>query len=246
MNTGFHYSDPDSSLITLKSGMDLFSQDDQAGLMYVVLSGGVDIYRDRKLVMNLGPESVLGAEPLFILEDRYLYTARSSAISRFSSYQYSDLFDIFGTQPMIIKQILHSISRQLGSLWSGARAQDLSDLQFLGDIRTYGPGQWVIREGEDDTSLFRIVSAQKGLEVTKDGQKITVLRTPGDFFGEMAVVLGEKRTASVRSLGDAILEVYPGDQLQNILSDYPLVSMRIITALSKRLAETTRSLTVGD
>lgn len=245
MNYTFQHNSISSSILTLESARELFTQDEVAGAFYVVLSGTADMYRNNEMFMRLGPDSVLGAEPLFTPGGTYLYTVKSSGMTRISRYAYPDLLDMLGAQPKIFKQMLNSICTQLKDFWTraGAQAGIAPELYYLGDIRSYGPDQWVIREGEDDTEIFRIVSADKGLEVSRGGHKLAVLENPGDFFGEMASVLEENRTASVRSLGNSILEVYPGSQLQNILTDYPEVSMGIITALSKRLAETTRALT---
>lgn len=245
MNHTFQHNSISSSILTLESARELFTQDEVAGAFYVVLSGTADMYRNNEMFMRLGPDSVLGAEPLFTPGGTYLYTVKSSGMTRISRYAYPDLLDMLGAQPQIFKQMLNSICTQLKDFWAraGAQAGIAPELYYLGDIRSYGPDQWVIREGEDDTEIFRIVSADKGLEVSRGGHKLAVLENPGDFFGEMASVLEENRTASVRSLGNSILEVYPGSQLQNILTDYPEVAMGIITALSKRLAETTRALT---
>ncbi len=245
MNQTSAYNDISRSVLTLEGGRDLVVQDEEAGYFYVVLSGIVDMYRDSKMVMQLGQDSVLGAEPLFSPEGKYLYTIRSSGMVRVSRYSYPDLLDMLGAQPRIFRQTLNTFCAQLKEFWSGTAATKCiaPDLHFLGDIRSYESNEWVIREGEDDTEIFRIVSTDKGLEVSRGGHRLAVLQTSGDFFGEMASVLNEKRTASVRSLGNSILEVYPGARLQSILADYPDVSMRIITALSKRLAETTKALT---
>ncbi|MFO7727983.1 MAG: cyclic nucleotide-binding domain-containing protein [Desulfonatronovibrio sp.] len=233
------------SMVTLENGRELFVQDDKADFFYVVLSGRIGVYRDKQKITELGPDAVVGAEPLFSPGSSYFYTVRASGMVRVSRYAYSDLLDMLGAQPGIFSQILNSLCAQLKDFWfrTGSDMGAAPDLHFLGEIRSYAPDEMVIREGEFDTEIFRIVSSEKGLEVAREGHRLTILETPGDFFGEMAAVLDEKRTASVRSLGNSILEVYPGDQLQNILTDYPQVSMRIITALSKRLAETTKELT---
>ncbi len=245
MDKGSLYNDMSRSMITLEGGKELFVQDEQADFFYVVLSGAVDIYRDNQKVLELGPDAVLGAEPLFSPGGKYIYTVKSSNLSRVSRYAYSDMLDMLGAQPRLFTQVLNSLCAQLKEFWAGAglSACEAPDLHFLGEIRSYSHNQTVIHEGAEDTEIFRIVSCERGLEVSREGHKLAVLQTPGDFFGEMAAVLGEKRTATVCSLGNSILEVYPGEQLQNILSDYPQVSMRIITALSQRLAETTKALT---
>lgn len=244
MNQPVHFSEISRTMVTFDDGSKIFEQDSQADYFYIVLSGAVEVFRDGQKVMTLGSDSVLGFEPLFSPGARYLYTVKSSGTSRLSKYFFPDILDSLTSQPGIIHQILSSMSMQLKNLWSeaGIRSCSDADLHFLGEIRTYAPGDLIIAEGENDTDIFRIVSAPKGLEVSKEGHKLAVLDTPGDFFGEMAAILSESRSASVKSLGDSIIEVYPGDQLQNILADYPQVSMRIVTTLSRRLSETSKSL----
>jgi len=241
----FAQSGMSSSVMVLEGGAVLFDQEVKADCFYVVLSGSADIYLNNEMVTQCGPESVLGAEPLFSQGGRYLYTVKSSGRVRASRYLYPELLDMLGSQPGIFKQMLDSFCGQLQDFWTRAGIHTVADpeLYFMGDVRSFGPNQWIIREGEGTTDIFRIVSAEKGLEVSRGGHKLALLQTPGDFFGEMAAVLGEKRTASIRSLGDCILEVYPDHQLQNILADYPGVSMRIIKNLSGRLDQTTRALT---
>ncbi|WP_045215220.1 Crp/Fnr family transcriptional regulator [Desulfonatronovibrio magnus] len=226
-------------------GTQIISQGMEADRIYVILSGRVDILCHGKKVIELGPESVLGAEPVFFPETSYLYSAIVSRQTRISEYHYSDILDMISTSPDLFHQIFSSMSKQLGKLWNeiGENVEhEQNDMHFVGEIRSYTENQWVIQEGQEDTDIFRIVSSDKGLEVSRSGHKLATLNTPGEFFGEMAIILGEKRTASVRSLGNSILEVYPGHQLQNILADYPGIAMRIIKAMSQRLAHTTKAL----
>lgn len=64
----------------------------------------------------------------------------------------------------------------------------------LGDERLYTRGESIIREGDAGGSMFVIVSGQADVRIAG-----TLVRTlgPGDFFGEMSLLTGEKRAATV-------------------------------------------------
>ncbi|WP_028574262.1 cyclic nucleotide-binding domain-containing protein [Desulfonatronovibrio hydrogenovorans] len=236
---------PLDSTVVMEEGRELLVQDRLADCLYLILSGRIDLFRDRDKVLQLGPGSVVGAEPLFCRSRSYTYSAVCVGTVRASRYYYSQILDQLGLAPEPVRGILDSLGHQLDFFWTAGRDSDLSREHFLGQIRTYDPGQWIIREGNIDTDIYRIVSTDGGLEVSKDGRELARLDAPGEFFGEMAWILGEKRTASVRALGRTVLEVHPGEQLESIVSQYPQLAMRIITALSGRLARTSREL-AGD
>ncbi len=63
---------------------------------------------------------------------------------------------------------------------------------------------WLVREGELGDAFYVVGSGR--VEVTQHG---TLLRElgPGDWFGELALLRGVPRTASVRSLSEATLVV---------------------------------------
>ncbi|MGD9733348.1 MAG: cyclic nucleotide-binding domain-containing protein [Desulfamplus sp.] len=82
----------------------------------------------------------------------------------------------------------------------------------------YEPGEVVIREGDFDSWTFWIV---KGIyKVIIGGSVITTLSTPGDIFGEMSVLEGLPRTASVLSVGEGICLGIDMSVLGNIDDDY--------------------------
>jgi ABC-type bacteriocin/lantibiotic exporter with double-glycine peptidase domain/CRP-like cAMP-binding protein len=68
---------------------------------------------------------------------------------------------------------------------------------------SYGFGETIVREGEPAGSLFVIVSGSaRAAKATPDGHEVplSVLR-PGDVFGELALLRGGARTATVRASG---------------------------------------------
>ncbi len=101
------------------------------------------------------------------------------------------------------------------------------------DIENYEDGDVVIREGNSDMDFFKLLRG--GLSVLKGGKKIAELTEPGEYFGEMAVLSGESRNASIVSLGRSAIKRYPGDKLDEIIEKYPDVSSHLFRAMAARL-----------
>jgi type IV pilus assembly protein PilB len=101
------------------------------------------------------------------------------------------------------------------------------------DVEKYEDGDVIIREGNTDLDFFKLLRG--GLSVVKNGKKIAELTEPGEYFGEMAVLSGEARNASIVSLGRSAIKRYPGDKLDEIIAKYPDVSGHLFRAMASRL-----------
>jgi signal-transduction protein with cAMP-binding, CBS, and nucleotidyltransferase domain len=70
-----------------------------------------------------------------------------------------------------------------------------------------------------------------------DGKTSAAVLEKGDFFGEMAVLEGLPRTASVRALTDVKLVRVDGATFTQLLRSEPEIAVRIMRMLSRRLRE---------
>jgi voltage-gated potassium channel len=95
------------------------------------------------------------------------------------------------------------------------------------------PGDYVVQAGDRARSMYFVSSGE--LEVlSADGS--TVLRTlaKGDFFGEVALVFGETRSASVRAV--TYCDIYRLDRelFEETLEDYPDIAAQIRAKAAER------------
>ncbi len=108
------------------------------------------------------------------------------------------------------------------------------------DVEEYEDGDVIIREGNQDIDFFKLIRG--GLTVVKSGKKIAELTEPGEYFGEMAAISGEQRTASIISQGRSTVKRFPGDKLDEIIEKYPDVSAHLFKTMTSRLLKSNQIL----
>jgi type IV pilus assembly protein PilB len=101
------------------------------------------------------------------------------------------------------------------------------------DVERYEDGDVIIREGNRDIDFFKLV--QGTLSVAKNGKKIAEIVQPGEYFGEMAAISGEPRSASIISKGRSIIKRFPGDKLTEIIEKHPDVAKHLFEIIVNRL-----------
>jgi CRP-like cAMP-binding protein len=82
------------------------------------------------------------------------------------------------------------------------------------------------------------------LKETAGRQRMVTTLGPGDFFGEMAVVTGRPRSATVEVVEDAELLKVPADKLQEMVAGNGEVAIRLIQHLAERLEHANRFIDV--
>jgi len=95
-------------------------------------------------------------------------------------------------------------------------------------------GTLLVREGDFAYEFFAIEEGTATVE--HDGQQLATLG-PGDYFGEMALLETERRTASVRATSPMQLIVMFGADLRNLLHDSPELAAEIRTTIRERLGK---------
>jgi len=106
----------------------------------------------------------------------------------------------------------------------------------------YLKGQTVFSEGQEGDALYLIQSGQVQVVTgPPEEEKILAYLGPGNFFGEMALLLKEPRTATVRVTIDSELQVLRKKDLETLLKDYPTIALQMSRELSRRLVETSRT-----
>ena len=102
-------------------------------------------------------------------------------------------------------------------------------------------GATVFRQGDPGGSMYVIRAGKvRVLKEAQGRQRVVTTLGPGDFFGEIAVVTGRPRTATIEVLEDVELLRVPADKLQEMVSGTGEVAIRLIRHLAERLESANR------
>ena len=101
-------------------------------------------------------------------------------------------------------------------------------------IHHYGRGERLIQEGHQSDSMFIMLRGTAAVSVAKNGTGIRVgVMRQGDVFGEISLLTGEPRSATVRADDDcAVLEIS-----KPVMAEVLRESPQCLTALSELLAK---------
>src|SRR5919206_2602312 len=105
----------------------------------------------------------------------------------------------------------------------------------MGEVR-FGPGEVVFREGEPSRAVLLVHEGE--VEVAKAGGAVEVLLGavgPGEFVGEMGVVEGRPRSATVRARGEVRGEMLERRLFLERVSRDPRLAFGVLLRLSERL-----------
>jgi len=108
-------------------------------------------------------------------------------------------------------------------------AKGINETEFLKEEK-------VIKENDDGDSMFVVVEGLLDVFVSsKDGKQIKVGRLkPGEFFGEMSLMTGEKRSATVICLTDVLLYEIRKESISKIISNRKEVINEFGEIISRR------------
>ena len=117
-------------------------------------------------------------------------------------------------------------------LFSGLNDRQLGRLAREVDEVEVPKGRVIARQGESGREFLLIL--QGSAVVERDGKKMAKLG-PGDFFGEMSLLDGKPRSASVAAETDLVLLVMHSRSFAGVLAEIPALQKRLLVKLSERL-----------
>ncbi|HIK12123.1 MAG TPA: mechanosensitive ion channel [Oscillatoriaceae cyanobacterium M33_DOE_052] len=110
---------------------------------------------------------------------------------------------------------------------------ELRELIEYGYRQLFPGSQIVCRENDPGESFYLILSGSVEVFSQRTGKYIASLHS-GEFFGEISLLMGTPRTASVRTLEDTILFVIDRNDLQKVLLNHRDLADQIADKLSER------------
>jgi len=122
-------------------------------------------------------------------------------------------------------------------IFSDLNDQTISKIEKIGTLKVYLKHQVILQEEETGTALFIIKNGKvKVSRQSSDGREVILtILSESDFFGEMAILDGLTRSATVTAIEDSELFLIQRSDFLNLLHEYPETSVALLQELTKRL-----------
>ena len=129
-------------------------------------------------------------------------------------------------------------------LFSGISSRYLKAIGRMCTEREFSKGENLVTQGEEGVGMFIIVSGRvKIVKKTQQGDSLDIAtHGPGEFIGEMTVIDGAPRSASVVALEDTKCLVLTSWDFRAFIKTHPEVAVEILPVIVRRFRETNEKL----
>jgi CRP/FNR family cyclic AMP-dependent transcriptional regulator len=117
-------------------------------------------------------------------------------------------------------------------LFAGCSKRELQEIAAIADELALPESRTLTREGS--TGQEFLVLVEGAAEVKRKGRKVNSLRS-GDFLGEIALITGAPRTATVVTTKPSRVLVITARDFKALLRRVPSIQLKVLDALASRL-----------
>jgi CRP-like cAMP-binding protein len=144
-------------------------------------------------------------------------------------------------KPEDLKSSLQSqMADMLGSieLFKSLSPELISKIASIAQCVAFPKGEIIIHQGDQGDSFYQVITGSiRVFQVSEDGVEVTLNKLgPGEGFGEMALLTGEPRSASVDIQTPSSLLIISKQTFDQLTSEIPGFSLMLSEILSKRLS----------
>lgn len=228
----------------------ILSEGDPGDSLYIIASGEVKIYREDQAggeiwIANLGEGEFFGEFGFFSGAKRSA-SVRSQEETTVLELSKARMSSIISDHPRVEEVLFRFYkSRILDSLL--AISPIFSSLprdkrRFLVEAFTYRTdkaGSVIVSEGDIGDKMYFVQSGRVQVYTERDGDRIHLAGlAEGDFFGEVSVIVGKPRTATVAAITDVQLAEIDRDRLMDVVNGHPEIMEAINRFIQMRVENT--------
>jgi CRP-like cAMP-binding protein len=119
-------------------------------------------------------------------------------------------------------------------LFERCSQRELAQIAALADELDLPAGRDLTREGSGGWEFIVLVEGEA--DVIRQGRVVNELG-PGDFVGEIALVTGRPRTATVKTRGASRILVLTASGFRTLMHDVPSIQEKVLAALTARIPD---------
>ena len=119
-------------------------------------------------------------------------------------------------------------------MFSSLSQTELRTVGRLSDIIRYPEGDVICEEGTNGREFFLVMDGEAAV---KKGKKTIAKMVPGSYFGELSVLDGGPRSATVVARSDMELLVLEQRQFSGLIREVPTIAAKVLTTMAARLRD---------
>ena len=226
----------DSEVHAYGSGEVIFTKFATGSSMFGIAEGSVRVEVGPATTVGIEQGSIFGEVGL-ISGRRRGATIRAAEPTVCLELSRTAALKLLATVPSAARAVMRiSIERQLLQMFgSGLTKDDVAELVDAAEVKEVRAGQVVIKEGAEDKDVF--VVRRGSMVVQKDigGKPVFLSYLPaGSYFGEMAVIDGSTRTATVKASIKSEVIRFPGAAFVALLNRKPKLREKALADMAGR------------
>ncbi len=149
--------------------------------------------------------------------------------------------DPFLASPSESESSNEQLAGRLGAieLFSCLSFEQLAQLAGNSTVQKYLQGERIVRQGDEGEDLYVILDGRAEVSLQHEGLKKQVgTLEPGQYFGEMSLLTGERRLASVAALTDLEVLAVGHKAIKKVLQEDKTLVEKIGAIMARRLSVT--------
>jgi CRP-like cAMP-binding protein len=228
----------------------IIRQGERGDRFYIVRHGHVEVAvrNDRgvsEVVNQLGRGTYFG-ELALLHDTRRTATCRAIVPSEVLSLSRRDFKQLVRVRFALRQTVERSIHRthllRRMPLFAELNSQQIEFLAARLQEQTYEPGATIIRQGEIGDAFYVIETGRVQMALEQDRQAHVVTeRGPGEYVGEIALLLSIPRTATVRALEPTTLLALQREDFQRLVAEHLRLSRELERDTSRRMIDLRRA-----
>ncbi|PWG03461.1 cyclic nucleotide-binding domain-containing protein [Sphingosinicella humi] len=233
----------DSEVRYYPAGTVVFERNEPGSSLFTIADGSVLVEvnpKDPSITVPIGKGSIFGEVGL-ISGRRRGATIRTAEDSILVEVSRTAALKLMATVPAAKRAITRiSTERQLLQMFgSGLTADDLAEVLETAEIKRVRAGEAIITEGEEGYDIYVIRQGSMVVEKSIGGKPVFLSYLPaGSYVGEMALIDGGRRTATVRAAIKSEVIKLDGDAFRRLLAKKPQLKIKAETDMASRKALT--------
>jgi CRP-like cAMP-binding protein/Fe-S-cluster-containing hydrogenase component 2/thioredoxin reductase len=229
----------DSDVHHYAAGDVIFVRNDPGSSMFAIAEGSVAVEvdpDDSSITVPIEQGTIFGEVGLISGRKRGA-TIRAAEPTNVIELSRGAALKLIATVPSAGRAVNRiTIERQLLQMFgSGLTKDDVAELVEAAEIVEVPSGQVVIEEGAEDKDIYVIQRGSMIVEKDIGGKPVFLSYLPaGSYFGEMAVIDGSARTASVKAAIKAEVVRFPGEVFTALMEKKPQLRERTLEDMADR------------